>query len=718
MLPTLQVIKPSQSPPHGSQQIPKPCCAQEQPTTKYQQRRLFVGVVLAILLMFVSMAEMIGEGIGWEPPNWLSGTTGNWLQLFLCSPIVFWGGATILGDGWTGLRRGRPGMFSLIALGVVVSWIVSTLATVAPHSFPSAFQKEDGSVAVFFESAGMIIVLVQIGQILESRARRKTTSSIQALIDLSPPTAEKVLGPGKTEIIALSDIQPGDSLRVKPGERIPTDGTILDGSTSCDESLLTGEPIPVHRTKGDHVLGGALNGLGVITIHADVVATDSLVARIRKLVQSAQAQRAPIEHIVDRVSAVFVPAVLVISLATFVGWSMFGPQPRMVLGLLSSVSVLVVACPCALGLATPLAMTVAIGKGAQNGILVRNSEAIEKLDHAKIIAFDKTGTLTQGHPVIERVCFFNDAKTLVSLDCTQPQIWKDTTARSLLAITASIEATSEHALAHAFTNAAKEAQLDLMPVDNVMAFVGSGIQGHVQGRSVSIGTEEFLRQKGVDLTEYSTSRTPSGLAPMGSTMIFVSIDQHLRGWYTLSDTPRPEAHDVIESLRHDGYHTVVLSGDTARSAKSVATNIGISEAYGGLTPADKADWITKCIEKEKSKKLTCVFIGDGINDAPAMASADVGIAMGSGADVAIQTADITLLSGGLRALPNAIDLAKKTMRVVHQNLLLAFLYNALMIPLAAGVLYPFLGHVTSPMLAAAAMTLSSLSVIANSLRLR
>jgi len=675
-------------------------------------------MVLATLLMSVSMSEMIGKGIGWQPPNWLSGNTGNWLQFFLCSPIVFWGGITILRDGWTGFRRGRPGMFSLVALGVMASWIVSTIATIAPQSFPSSFRKVDGSVAVFFESAGMIIVLVQIGQILESRARRRTTSSIEALMDLSPPTAEKMIGPGKTELVSLSDIHPGDSLRVKPGARIPTDATILDGSTSCDESLLTGEPLPVQRTKGDRVLGGALNGLGVIIIRADVPASDSLVARIRRLVESAQAQRAPIERIVDQVSAVFVPLVLVISVVTFFGWAFFGPQPNMVLGLLSSVSVLVIACPCALGLATPLAMTVAIGRGARNGILIRNSEAIEKLNHTKIIAFDKTGTLTQGLPQIERVSFFNSTNHLVCLDCTKDQCWVDTQARLMLAKTASIEAASEHALAHAFTKAARDAHLDLRPVDDVEAVIGMGIQGHVEGDIISIGSEEFLSQQGIDLTQYFKSRTPSNLTSAGSTIVFVSINQVLRGWYTISDTSRPEACDVIDSLHRHGYRTVILSGDTESSAKSVATSLGISEAHGGLTPEAKAHWITTSFEKKQKHTLTCAFVGDGINDAPAMASADVGIAMGSGAEVAIQTADITLLSGGLRALPDAIDLAKKTMCIVRQNLLLAFLYNALMIPVAAGALYPFLGHVTSPMLAAAAMMLSSLSVIANSLRLR
>jgi Cu+-exporting ATPase len=715
MLPQLTIIETPAAAPTGAGREPlKPCCAREEPSTRPEQRRLFVCAILAALLMAVAMAGMVGHMVGLHVPEWLSGTPGNWLQLLLATPIVFWGGQPILAGGWEGFRRGRPGMFSLIALGVLVAWTASTIATLVPGIFPPAFRREDGSVEVFFESAGMIVVLVLVGQLLESRARRSTTASIRALMDLSPPTADRIVDDGQMETVPLEQVRPGDRLRVRPGGRIPTDATILEGSTTCDESLLTGEPLPVDRVVGDRVLGGAINGSAAIVVRADVAAEGALVSRITRLVREAHEHRAPIEQLADRVAAVFVPAVLAVAVATFLGWSLFGPQPRLALGLLSAVSVLVIACPCALGLATPLAMTVAIGRGARQGILVRSAEAMEKLASAKTIVFDKTGTLTQGRPRIVATLVLHDDGSHVAIEGDDRSTWQASSARRLLGITASLEVASEHALARAFTDAAANLEISLGNATQVEAVVGRGIRGRIGEDVVLAGNEAFLAAEGIDLSDFSGV---DHLARPDATLILVAIDGRLAGTFAIADPPRPEAADVIGTLKEQGRRLVMLSGDCDSTAKAVAARVGIEEAHGGLAPADKARWVETCRAAAPAGSMVA-FVGDGINDAPALATADVGIAMGSGADVALETADITLLSGGLAAVPRAIDLARATMTTVRQNLVLAFLYNVLAIPVAAGALYPLLGHVTSPMLAAAAMTLSSLSVIANSLRLR
>ncbi|MDA1040467.1 MAG: copper-translocating P-type ATPase [Planctomycetota bacterium] len=715
MLPQLTIVEAPAQQPTGPGRSPlKPCCGREEPSTKPEQWRLFACGILAALLMAVAMAGMVGHMFGLHVPEWLSGTLGNWLQLILATPIVLWGGWPILAGGWEGFRRGRPGMFSLIALGVLVAWTASTIATLVPGIFPTAFRRNDGSVEVFFESAGMIVVLVLIGQLLESQARRSTTASIRALMDLSPPTADRITNDGHMETVPLEQVRPGDRLRVRPGGRIPTDATILEGSTACDESLLTGEPLPVDRAAGDRVLGGAINGVGGIVVRADVAAAESLVARITRLVREAHEHRAPIEQLADRVAAVFVPAVLAVAATTFLGWSLLGPQPRLALGLLSAVSVLVIACPCALGLATPLAMTVAIGRGARQGILVRSAEAMEKLASSGTIVFDKTGTLTQGRPRIVAALVLQGGGSRLAVDGINGSVWQEASARRLLGITASLEAASEHALAHAFTQAASEAGIALSPTEQVEAVVGRGIRGRVGEHAVLVGSDAFLAAEGVDLAEYANT---DHLATPEATSILVALDGRLSGSFAIADQPRPETADVITTLRREGLRLVMLSGDRDATAQAVAERVGITEAHGGLAPADKARWVETCRRGDMTGS-TVAFVGDGINDAPALAAADVGIAMGSGADVALETADITLLSGGLAAVPRAIELAQATMSTVRQNLLLAFLYNVLAIPVAAGAFYPLLGHVTSPMLAAAAMTCSSLSVIANSLRLR
>ncbi len=699
------------------------------------QLRLPVSTVLGIVLLVVAMGPMVAHLL----PEWLGGhaiaqglasigligQTGLWVQFALATPIVFWGGWPILSAGITGFMTGRPGMFSLITLGVLAAWVLSTIATLAPSVIPNAFREVDGTVPAFYESAGMIVVLVLLGQWLETRARRGTTAAIRALMDLTPPTAERVgrVGgsgsqpgghEGGSEVIPLGAVVVGDLLRVKPGGRMPVDGVMHEGSTSCDESLLTGEPLAIAKQPGDRVLGGSINGQGSVVIEATAGAEDSLVARITRLVREAHARRAPIEQIADGIAAWFVPAVLVAAVATFLGWTIFGPQPGMALGLVSAVSVLVIACPCALGLATPLAMTVAIGRGAREGILLRSAEAVERLASVGTVVFDKTGTLTIGRPRI--IAAGTEEASQAAIDAGtalhhSPDFSRGP-LRDLVATATALEGASEHGLARAFTDAAAEAGIDVPLATAVSAVIGRGVMGTVGDRAILVGSQQFLHERGVSVR-------PAGT--VGATIVHVADGGRAVGWFAIADEPRPEARDVMADLTRRGLALEMLSGDAPTVATRMAASLGIASAAGGLSPGQKAARIESLVAAAKengSGSRGVVFVGDGINDAPALAAADVGIAMGSGADVALETADVTLLSGGLTPLPRALDLADATMRIVRQNLGLAFLYNVLAIPAAAGIFYPFLGHVTSPMLAAAAMTLSSLSVIANSLRLR
>ena len=695
--------------------------------------RLGASMVLGVMLLVVAMGGMAGHMLptwtgGHAVAAWLeglgiAGSSGNWFQLALATPIVFWGGWPILAGGLAGFRRGRPTMFSLISLGVLVAWTTSTALTVAPGMLPAAFRRTDGSVEVFFESAGTIVVLVLLGQALESRARRGTTAALRALMDLAPPTAERVgglrpacCGGGVEEpvTIPLAQVRLGDLLRVKPGGRLPVDGVIREGSTTCDESLLTGEPLPVHRAAGDRVLGGAINGAGAIIVEATTTASGSLVARIARLVREAHQRRAPIEQTADRIAAWFTPAVLAVALATFLIWATLGPEPRLTSGLLSAVSVLVIACPCALGLATPLAMTVAIGRGARAGILVRSAAALERLSRTGTVVFDKTGTLTQGRPRVVAAAAVIDGRLGPVVDAGRPGAFAAEPLRSALAAAAGVEASSEHGLAAAFTAAAREAGIAVPTAAGVEAAVGRGVAGTVAGSRVLVGSAAFLREHGVAVPE------TGGATVSDATTVLMATDGRPAARFAIADPPRTEAERVIAGLRAGGLVVELLSGDTATAARHLAARVGIDRVAGGLGPREKADRVAalRSAAAEAGPLRTVAFVGDGINDAPALAAADVGIAMGSAADATIETADVTLLAGGLEAVPRALRLARAAMRTVHQNLALAFLYNVLAIPVAAGALYPLLGHVASPMVAAAAMTASSLSVIANSLRLR
>ena len=680
--------------------------------------RLAVCGVLAIVLVVVAMGGMVAHMLpawlgghavaGWFERLGLSGPAGAFVQLALCTPIVFWGGWPILSGGVAALRAGRPTMFSLISIGVLAAWLASLVATLAPGLIPAALRRPDGGVDVFYESAGMIVVLVLLGQLLESRARRSTTAAVRALLDLSPPTAERFPG---GETVPLAAVRAGDRLRVRPGGRIPVDGTIREGMTTCDESLLTGEPMPVPRSAGDRVLGGAINGPAAIVMEATAASADSLVARITRLVREAHATRAPIEQLADRVAAVFVPVVVAIATGTFLGWLAFGPAPRLPHAIMSAVSVLVIACPCALGLATPLAMTVAIGRAARSGILVRTAEAMERLAAARTLFFDKTGTITEGRP---RLVAVGEASTLRAAAVDESAgAFRAEPFRGLLATAAAVESASEHGLARAFAAAARAAGIDVPAATSVVAAVGRGIEGDVGDGHVVLGAPAFLAARGIAPAAGDPPRRAAAEAA-GGTVVEMAIDGRAVGWFAIADALRPEAPDVVAGLRGRGLHVEMLSGDAPAAVRHVAAAAGIDRGQGSLSPADKANLV---VARRAAAGGAVAFVGDGINDAPALAAADVGIAMGSGADVALETADVTLLSGGLAAVPRALAIADRTMRIARQNLLLAFLYNVLAIPVAAGVLYPLLGHVTSPMLAAAAMSLSSLSVIANSLRL-
>ncbi len=671
------------------------------------RRRLAVTAVPAISVFLLSMLPMLGHmlPLGTLQP-WLMALERSpwaaWTELALASLVVFYGGWPILSGGLAAIRRGRPTMFSLISIGVLTAWGYSLVATGAPSVFPEAFRGPAGQVGRFFESAAMIVVLVLVGQLLESRARHGTTAAIRALMDLSPPEAVR-LDPADTsrsETVALALVKAGDLLRVRPGQRVPVDGRVVEGASECDESLLTGEPLPVAKQAGDRVLGGSLNGSGGLVMQAEVASSQSLVARITRLVREAHAARAPIEQLADRISARVVPAVVLAAVATLAAWLVLGGEQGLSMGIVSAVSVLVIACPCGLGLATPLSMTVAIGRGARSGILARSSAAMQALAMADTVIFDKTGTLTQGKPQLAASGLLGETGGTAS-----------DSSDAVLRLVAAVEAGSEHALAAAFVEAAGEQGLLLPAATNVQAAVGLGLTGEVEGRKVAVGSRQFIEEQagtGVEPAAAEAARR------QGATLVMAAIDDQPAGWFAIHDTPRPEAAGVVDSLQDRGLRTALLSGDSQAAAAHLAAAVGIDDATGGCSPGDKL----REIHHRHQAGHRIAFVGDGINDAPALAAADVGIAVGSAADVAIETADITLLSGGLARLPEAVDLARQTMRNVRENLALSLVYNLLAIPIAAGLLYPATGLLMSPMLAAAAMTASSLSVIGNALRLR
>lgn len=651
-------------------------------------RRTWVAGVLSVPLLAISMlAEMLG--VHFVPPAW-----SPWIQLALTAPIVLWAGWPFFVRGWTSVVTRHLNMFTLVALGVGAAFLYSVVATVAPGLFPPTFRMH-GTVPVYYEAAGVVVTLVLLGQVLELRARAATGRAIRALLDLAPKTARRIAADGTEEDVELALVKAGDRLRVRPGEAVPVDGIVVEGRSSVDESMLTGEPAPVLKADGADVTGGTVNGTGSLVIEARAVGSDTVLARIVKMVAEAQRSRAPIQAVADRVSGWFVPLVVAIAIATFIVWNLIGPEPRFGHALLNAIAVLIIACPCALGLATPMSIMVGTGRGAAAGVLVKDAEALQHMEQVDTLVIDKTGTLTEGRPVLTTV-----------------EVAEGFDRAIVLSAAAAVEARSEHPLAQAVVTGAKHEKLSIPPVEAFDSQTGRGVSGTVGGRSVLVGNAEQMTLAGADASALAGAADRH--RGEGAGVMFVAIDGRLAGLLVVADPIKDSARAAIAALRDEGLRIVMLTGDATATANAVATAIGgIDEVHAGLKPEDKA----RIIGELKAKGAVVAMAGDGINDAPALAAADVGVAMGTGTDVAIESAGMTLTKGDLAAMVRARRLAKATMRNIRQNLLFSFLFNGIGVPVAAGVLYPIAGILLSPMLAGAAMALSSFTVVTNALRL-
>ncbi len=655
-------------------------------------RRLALSTLLTVPLLALTMGDMLP---GHPVSARLSAGLKSLIEFALATPVCLLAAAPFHRRAIASVRARSPNMFTLVSLGVGVSWLSSTVVTFVPASVPSSFHDASGHATVWFESAAVIVTLVLAGQVLEIRARSKAGDAIRKLLDLAPKSACRIGIDGTEEEVPLDAVRKGDRLRVRPGEAIPVDGTVESGRSFVDTSLVTGEPIPVDAGPGDAVVGGTLNGSGALIVRAEIVGEGTLLRRIAALVAEAQRTRAPVQRLADSVSGRFVPAVILVAALSFVAWILVGPPPAVAHALAAAVSVLVIACPCALGLATPMSITVAMGRGAQLGILFRNAEAIERLAAAETLVLDKTGTLTSGRPAL--------AATIPLPGFAE---------EDLLALAAAAESPSEHPIAGAIVRAARTRGLPLPEATAFRSAAGGGVLADVGGRSVRLGSAAFLRDGGVDAASLEDSAAP--LRDGGHTVVFAAVDGRSAGILAVADPLRPDAADVVATFRARGLRVVMLTGDAPATARAVAAKLGIDEVAAGVLPDAKAG----CIDALRRAGRTVVMVGDGINDAPALARADVGIAMGTGADIAIESAAVTLVKGDLRGLLRALALSRATVANIRQNLFFAFIYNALGVPIAAGALYPLTGALLSPMLAAAAMSLSSVSVIANALRLR
>ena len=666
----------------------------EEDTTELEDmtRRFWVGLVLSVPLIAFVMGEMIsGNPLG----DLINPTLGVWLQAALATPVVLWAGWPFFEKGWQSVKRRNLNMFTLIAMGVGVAYVYSLVATFAPGLFPDSFRGHGGTVAVYYEAAAVIVTLVLLGQVLELRARSATSGAIRALLELSPPTARRMVEDGSEEEVDLSEVSAGDRLRVRPGEKIPVDGTVLEGRSSVDESMVTGEPVPVEKNKDDRVTGGTVNGTGSLVMQATHVGEDTLLSQIVQMVAAAQRSRAPIQRLVDLVSSWFVPAVIIIAILTFFVWSLFGPDPAMAFALVNAVAVLIIACPCALGLATPMSIMVGTGKGASNGILIKNAEALETFEKIDTIVVDKTGTLTLGRPELVLV------KPAGPFD-----------QAALLSLVAAVERSSEHPLAEAIVRGAETRNAPDSTATEFQSVTGEGAHASVGGQGVAIGNSKMMKRLGVWSDEYGVEADQ--YRSEGQTVMFVSVDGAFAGMIGVADPIKETTPEAIKRLHAEGLKVVMLTGDSEATAQAVAAKVGIDEVHADVSPEDKH----KIVSELQSGGARVAMAGDGINDAPALAQADVGIAMGTGTDVAMESAGVTLVKGDLLGVAKARELSRATMRNIRQNLFFAFIYNSLGVPVAAGVLYPFFGLLLSPMIAAAAMSLSSVSVIGNALRLR
>jgi len=662
----------------------------DNPELRDMTRRFWWGVLLGVPLIVVAMAHMVGP---WA--HAISPRVGAWVEFALASPIVLWAGWPFFQRGWASVKFRSPNMFTLIAMGVGVAYIFSAVATVVPQLFPESLRGPHGQPAVYFEAAAAIIVLVLLGQVLELKARSRTSGAIRALLDLSPKMARVMRDDGSEYDIPLDQVKVGDKLRVRPGEKIPTDGVVVDGLSSVNESMITGESIPIEKRSGDKVIGATVNGTGWLLVRAERIGSETVLAQIVQMVGNAQRSRAPIQRLADRVAAYFVPAVLAVAVVTFVVWFVAGPEPRLANAVVNAVAVLIIACPCALGLATPMAIMVGTGRGARAGILIKNAEALENFQKVETIALDKTGTLTQGKPELMSVV----AATGESDE-------------SVVRFAASLERGSEHPMAAAIVEAAEANRLPLLQADGFRSVTGKGVVGTVGGREVAVGSERLLADHGVDLSAMIAEA--DDLRRDGQTVVFVSVDGRAVGMLGIADPLKPEAADAVRSLQNEGVRVVMLTGDNETTAAAVARKLGISDFEAGVLPDHKVD----AVKKLQQQGRTVAMAGDGINDAPALAQAQVGVAMGTGTDVAMESAGITLLKGDLTALVRARKLSKAVMNNIKENLFFAFVYNSIGVPIAAGILYPKFGLLLSPIIAAAAMSFSSVSVISNALRLR
>ncbi len=657
---------------------------------KNMSRRFWVGVALSVPLLLITMGPMVGL----RTNDWLSMEVAGWVQLALAAPVVFWCGWPLLVRGAKSFRSMNLNMFSLIAVGTLAAFLFSLFVVIFPSWIPAAFY-EDGHPPLYFEAAAVIITLVLFGQVLELRARQQTGGAIRELMKLAPEIAHRISPQGEDDV-ALNAVVKGDHLRVLPGEKMPVDGRVLSGSSSVDEAMLTGEPNPVSKSEGDRVTGGTLNQTGALVVEAVSVGNESVLSRIVQMVADAQRSRAPIQKLVDLVAAYFVPAVIACSVLAFIGWAILGPEPRLAHAFVASVTVLIIACPCALGLATPMSVMVGVGRGAKNGVLIKNAEVLEIIEKIDTVVVDKTGTLTQGQPEVTAIETFGD--------------WKD---NDVLKLAGAVERQSEHPLAQAVLRRLKSDQLTASEASDFKSITGGGVQATVDGRIVLIGKADLLAEQGVGDLDEARGRAERH-QESGSTAIFIAIDSKIAGVLAIADPIKESTPAALKTLHELGLRVIMLTGDAERTARAVAAKLGLDEFHAGVSPQDKHDFVAK-LRKEGH---VVAMAGDGINDAPALAEADVGIAMGTGTGVAIESAGVTLVGGDLRGVAAASLLGRATMSNIRQNLFFAFVYNVLGIPVAAGLLYPFFGVLLSPMIAAATMSFSSVSVIANALRLR
>jgi Cu+-exporting ATPase len=657
-------------------------------------RRLWIGLALTLPVFVLEMGSHLTD-----MHMWLGSQTSNWIQLVLATPVVLWAGWPFFERGWASVRTRNLNMFTLIAMGTGVAWAYSIVATLLPGLFPAAFRTMDGAVPVYFEAAAVITVLVLLGQVLELKAREQTSGAIRALLDLAPKRAYRVRADGSDEEVGLDAVAVGDRLRVRPGESVPVDGEVIDGRSSVDESMVTGESLPVTKEAGAKAIGGTMNLSGSFVMRADRIGRDTMLARIVQMVAEAQRSRAPIQRLADRVSGWFVPLVIAVAAVAFVAWSIWGPEPRFAFGLIAAVSVLIIACPCALGLATPMSIMVGVGRGARGGVLIRNAEALERMEQVDTVVIDKTGTLTEGRPKV----------VAVRAAPGQPE-------DELLRLAASLERGSQHPLGAAIVAAAGERGLPLAPARDFDAPAGKGVTGSVEGRRLVIGNRRFLEEAGIDMAADAAralGAEADRLRQDGASVVLVAIDGQAAGAIAVADPIKASTPGALAALKEAGIRVVMLTGDNATTARAVAARLGIAEVEAEVLPEDKR----RTVERLRAEGRVVAMAGDGVNDAPALAAADVGIAMGTGTDVAMESAGVTLVKGDLNGIARARRLSEATMANIRQNLFFAFIYNAAGVPIAAGVLYPFLGILLSPVIAAAAMAASSVSVIGNALRL-